>query len=126
MRIFPPTGLVYKLRDKQVHCIEEWEIPEILLCPNSDTILPHPAGFTFRVRVDEQGERIVSEEKRFQVKSLKFGCWGIRLLMVLVSTILRRSLGKCRRLSSSSGSKFEIWALTPLVQEGFKEEWKEN
>ncbi|TQE67883.1 LA_2486 family SGNH/GDSL-type esterase [Leptospira noguchii] len=62
-RIFPPTGLVYKLRDKQVHCIEEWEIPEILLCPNSDTILPHPAGFTFRVRVNEQGERIVSEEK---------------------------------------------------------------
>lgn len=40
MRIFPPTGLIYKLRDKQVHCIEEWEIPEILLCPNSDTILP--------------------------------------------------------------------------------------
>ncbi|WP_229266974.1 SGNH/GDSL hydrolase family protein [Leptospira sp. mild_001] len=68
MRIFPPTGLIYKLRDKQVHCIEEWEIPEILLCPNSDTILPHPAGFTFRVRVDEQGERIVSEEKMVSAK----------------------------------------------------------
>ncbi|MBM9499427.1 SGNH/GDSL hydrolase family protein [Leptospira sp. 201903071] len=63
MRIFPPVGLVYRLRDKQVHCIEEMEIPEILLCRNSDTILPHPAGFTFRVRVDENGERIVSEEK---------------------------------------------------------------
>lgn len=63
LRIFPPVGLIYRLRDKQVHCIEEWEIPEILLCRNSDTILPHPAGFTFRVRVDENGERIVSEEK---------------------------------------------------------------
>ncbi|WP_346274997.1 LA_2486 family SGNH/GDSL-type esterase [Leptospira santarosai] len=63
MRIFPPVGLVYRLRDKQVHCIEEWEIPEIMLCPNSDTTLPHPAGFTFRVRVGEHAERIVSEEK---------------------------------------------------------------
>ncbi|WP_241548245.1 LA_2486 family SGNH/GDSL-type esterase [Leptospira yasudae] len=62
LRIFPPAGLIYKLRDKQVHCIEEREIPEIMLCPNSDTILPHPAGFTFRVRVDERAERIVSEE----------------------------------------------------------------
>ncbi|EMN38152.1 hypothetical protein LEP1GSC085_2322 [Leptospira interrogans str. L0996] len=65
MRIF--TGLIYKLRDKQVHCIEEWEIPEILLCPNSDTILP-PCRITFRVRVDEQGERIVSEEKMVSAK----------------------------------------------------------
>lgn len=63
LRLFPPVGLIYRLRDKQVHCIEEWEIPEILLCKNSDTILPHPAGFTFRVRVNEIGERIVSEEK---------------------------------------------------------------
>ncbi|MBM9575782.1 SGNH/GDSL hydrolase family protein [Leptospira sp. 201903070] len=63
LRMFPPAGLIYRLRDKQVHCIEEMEIPEILLCKNSDTILPHPAGFTFRVRVDENGERFVSEEK---------------------------------------------------------------
>ncbi|AOP34303.1 GDSL family lipase [Leptospira tipperaryensis] len=63
MRMFPPSGLVYRLRDKQVHCIEEREIPEILLCRNSDTILPHPAGFTFRVRVNSDAERIVSEEK---------------------------------------------------------------
>ncbi|PJZ42477.1 GDSL family lipase [Leptospira kmetyi] len=63
LRIFPPVGLIYRLRDKQVHCIEEREIPEIMLCPDSDTILPHPAGFTFRVRVDERAERIVSEEK---------------------------------------------------------------
>ncbi|WP_369750493.1 SGNH/GDSL hydrolase family protein [Leptospira sp. P2653] len=63
MRMFPPAGLIYRLRDKQVHCIEEWEIPEIMLCPNSDTTLPHPAGFTFRVRVEEHAERIVSEEK---------------------------------------------------------------
>ncbi|EMY76052.1 GDSL-like lipase/acylhydrolase family protein [Leptospira weilii serovar Ranarum str. ICFT] len=63
MRMVPPNGLVYKLRDKQVHCIEEREIPEIMLCPDSDTTLPHPAGFTFRVRVNERAERIVSEEK---------------------------------------------------------------
>ncbi|XDD48855.1 SGNH/GDSL hydrolase family protein [Leptospira sp. WS92.C1] len=65
LRIFPPVGLIYRLKDKQVHCMEEKEIPEIMLCPNSDTILQHPAGFTFRVRVDEFAERIVSEKKPF-------------------------------------------------------------
>ncbi|WP_425460668.1 LA_2486 family SGNH/GDSL-type esterase [Leptospira gomenensis] len=62
LRMFPPAGLIYRLRDKRVHCIEEREIPEIMLCPDSDTVLPHPAGFTFRVRVNRYAERIVSEQ----------------------------------------------------------------